>query len=140
MLAIASAITAGSEWPGGKAKAPMGSVIIIKHEDSPETTLIPRLLAMGADLEKVEILRAKAIRRRAGKESIILPMSFQDLDWWRLIFDRVPGPRLLIADPIVSYLGKGVNDRRNTEIREVLNRPLEDVIRPRGSAFSEIRI
>ncbi len=35
-------------------------------------------------------------------------------------------------DPIPSYLGRGVNDRQNSEIREVLEPFIEDVIRPRG--------
>jgi putative DNA primase/helicase len=135
MLAIASAITNGSYWPGGKVKAPLGSVIVLSAEDRPETTIIPRLQAMNANLEKVLILRAKAVRKRDGKESIILPMSFQDLDWWRLILERAADARLLIADPIVSYLGKGVNDQRNTEIREILEPFIEDIIRPSGVCF-----
>jgi hypothetical protein len=135
MLAIAAAITTGSPWPGGGGNAPMGSVIILSAEDSPKTTIVPRLAAMNADLNRVVILRAKAIRKREGKESLILPMSFQDLDWWRVVFDREKEPRILIADPIVSYLGKGVNDQRNTEIREILEPFLEDIIRPRGICF-----
>jgi putative DNA primase/helicase len=135
MLAIAAAITTGSEWPGGTGIAPTGSVIILSAEDSPETTIIPRLRAMNANLEKVQILRAKAVRKRDGKESVILPMSFKDLDWWRLVFDRVPDARMLIADPVVSYLGKGVNDQRNTEIREILEPFIEDVIRSKGICF-----
>ena len=135
MLAIAAAITTGSEWPGGTGKAPVGSVIILSAEDTPETTIVPRLRAMNADMTKIVILRAKAVRKRDGKESLILPMSFRDLDWWRIVFERVADARLLIADPVVSYLGKGVNDQRNTEIRDILEPFIDDVIRAKGICF-----
>lgn len=135
MLAIAAAITTGSTWPGDTGIAPMGSVIILSAEDTPETTIIPRLRAMNADIDKVVILRAKAVRKRDSREPLILPMSFKDLDWWRLVFERVPDARLLIADPVVSYLGKGVNDQRNTEIRETLEPFIDDIIRARGICF-----
>ena len=135
MLAIASAITQGSDWPGGQGRAPVGSVVILSAEDRPETTIIPRLKAMNADVGKVVILRAKVIRRQEGKECTILPMSFQDHEWWRVVFDRTPDARMLIADPIVSYLGKGVNDQRNTELRDILEPFIEEIIRPRGICF-----
>lgn len=135
MLAIAAAITNGSEWPGRTGMAPIGSVIILSAEDDPKTTIVPRLHALGANLDNVVILRAKAIRKREGKPAEILPMSFQDLDWWKVVFERTPDALMLIADPIVSYLGKGVNDQRNTEIREILEPFIDVIIRPAGACF-----
>ena len=52
LLAIAAIITRGAEWPDGAGSAPVGDVVIVSAEDSRETTLKPRLMALGADLDR----------------------------------------------------------------------------------------
>jgi hypothetical protein len=42
--------------------APVGNVLIVS-EDSQDTVLVPRLIAMGADLEKVFFMTWKAMAR-----------------------------------------------------------------------------
>jgi hypothetical protein len=36
------------------------------------------------------------------------------------VFRRLPDARLLVVDPLPAYLGRGVNDARNAELRSVL--------------------
>jgi AAA domain-containing protein len=55
---IASRTTRGEPWPDGSANAGCGSVIILAAEDDPEDTLAPRLRAVGADMERIFLIRA----------------------------------------------------------------------------------
>ena len=54
---IAARISTGGSWPNHEGRAPLGSVIILSAEDGAEDTLVPRLIAAGAD-------RAKSILSR----------------------------------------------------------------------------
>jgi putative DNA primase/helicase len=54
---IIARCTRGGEWPCEEGVAPKGSVIWFTAEDDLEDTVIPRLVAAGADLERVEIIR-----------------------------------------------------------------------------------
>jgi hypothetical protein len=135
LLALAAASSRGSILPDGSGPAPVGGTIILSAEDSPETTIKPRLMAMGADLSRIVILQASVTISRAGKEPLIHPVSLRDRDYWMAVFDRLRGTVLFIVDPIPSYLGRGVNDQRNNEIREVIEPFLANVIRPRRIAM-----
>jgi hypothetical protein len=134
LLACAAAVSTGGPWPAGCGTAPVGTVIIVSAEDHPETTIRPRLQAMGADLAKVIICKARAVIDRDGLRTVH-PMSLQDRTYWRAVFDRYPDAALFIVDPVPSYLGRGVNDRQNNEIRAVLEPFVEEVVRPRGVCF-----
>jgi len=136
LLAIAALITRGAEWPDKSGRAPVGNVIIVSAEDSKETTLKPRLMALGADLDRVVFVTARMTIKKAGKPSMVNPMTLQDCGYWRDILRRFPGCKMLIVDPIPSYLGRGVNDSKNSELRAVIEPFIETVIRPAGVCFS----
>jgi putative DNA primase/helicase len=127
-LAIAALISTGGDWFDRSGPAPLGDILILSAEDNPKDTIKPRLIALGADLDRVTILRARVVISRAGKEPLIHPMSFQDRAYWRMVFDRRPHCRLFVVDPLPSYLGRGINDSRNNEIRGVLEPFLTEII------------
>jgi hypothetical protein len=131
LLSVAAAISTGSAWPEGSGPAPLGIVVILSAEDSPETTIKPRLVAMGADIDRIVISTARVTLERDGRK-VINPVSLQNLEYWGEFFDRLPDCRLFICDPIPSYLGRGVNDQKNAEIRSVLEPFIEEILRPRG--------
>lgn len=54
-IAIAAIITSGGRFPDG-SQCPQGSVMIWSGEDSHSDTLVPRLIAAGADLTKVHFV------------------------------------------------------------------------------------
>jgi hypothetical protein len=54
-VAIAAAVTTGGALPGG-CSAPLGSVIFVVCEDDYSDTIVPRLIAAGADLDRVFFL------------------------------------------------------------------------------------
>jgi putative DNA primase/helicase len=136
MLWIASAISNGSPWPDGAGDAPLGQVIIMTAEDSAETTIKPRLIAMGANMRMIKLIPApKVIIKGPDKDRFFGFKSLVDHGYWERIFELFPQTKLLIVDPVVSYLGKGVNDQKNDEVRSAIEPFLERIIRPRGICF-----
>ena len=66
---LAARTTASNRWPDGAAASPAGSVIILAAEDDVGDTLAPRLLAAGADMARVFVIRSvrdEKSRRGAG--------------------------------------------------------------------------
>ena len=55
---LAARTTASNRWPDGAAASPAGSVIILAAEDDVGDTLAPRLLAAGADMARVFVIRS----------------------------------------------------------------------------------
>jgi AAA domain len=136
MLWVASAVSRGIPWPDGAGDAPQGQVIIVTAEDSAEMTIRPRLRALGADLARIKLVPVpKVMIGQTGKDPYFKLQSVSSLGYWQRLFDVVPDTRLLIMDPVVSCLGKDVNDQKNDEVREALEPFLEQIIRPRGVCF-----
>jgi hypothetical protein len=57
-IAMAAAVTTGGEWPCSEGRAPQGHVVILSAEDGAADTVVPRLMAAGADLHRVQIVSA----------------------------------------------------------------------------------
>jgi putative DNA primase/helicase len=57
-VAIIAAVTTKETWPCGEGRAPLGNVIILSAEDGASDTIVPRLLAAGADLNRVHVVSA----------------------------------------------------------------------------------
>jgi putative DNA primase/helicase len=55
---LAAAVTSARAWPCGEGQAPQGSVVVFSAEDDAADTIVPRLLAAGADLDRVRIVEA----------------------------------------------------------------------------------
>ena len=115
---IAAVISTGGEWPYADGRhAERGGVLIINSEDDPSDTLVPRLIAMGADLAKIRFLKASAL---GG-------FRLQDLDVLHQAIARTPDCRLVIIDPAPSHIGS-VDENGNAPIRGILT-PLSLYIR-----------
>jgi putative DNA primase/helicase len=62
---IGATISNGGAWPNSEGRAPRGSVIILSAEDGAEDTLVPRLIAAGADRRKMsEVTRSDHYARQ----------------------------------------------------------------------------
>ena len=92
-----------------------GSVVILAAEDDVEDTLAPRLLAVGADINRIFTVRS-ARKPDQSRRSFNLQIDLARLE--ELLKDKA-GVRLMIIDPISSYLGK-VDSHKNAEVRTVL--------------------
>lgn len=129
-LDIAARVTTGTPWPVGEHRDnPAGSVAVLAIEDSPETTIVPRLRYAGADLEKIYIV--EGVKRIAESEDDTeLTLSREGFDISRdvyhldLLRQQVPDLKLVIIDPLDSYIGR-VDSKSGNEVRNALW-PLKD--------------
>jgi hypothetical protein len=131
-MAVAAKVSTGGEWWDRSGTAPLGHVFVLAAEDDAERVIAPRLEALGADMERVTILEAKfKVRPPDGGPPLVSFTSLQDLSYWREVFGRVDGPVLMVIDPLPSYVGRGVNDRRNNDVRAILG-PFIDLVKEFG--------
>jgi hypothetical protein len=113
---MAARVTRGDEWPCDEGRAPQGNVILLSAEDDASDTVVPRLLAAGADLEHIEIV---TMIRDTGKRRMFSLVT--DLSLLREKIAAVGNVKLVQIDPISAYLGVGkVDSFRTTDVRAVL--------------------
>jgi putative DNA primase/helicase len=116
-------VTTGSEWPCREGVALNGNVLVLTAEDDLEDTIIPRLVAAGADMQRVHIL--KMVRTKAGKRQFSL---VSDLALLEKTLQEVGGVVLIIIDPLSAYLGVNkVDTYRTSDVRGVLG-PLKELV------------
>jgi len=105
-LAIARGVSLGRGLPGMQSGAP-GKALLASAEDGLGDTIRPRLDAMKADVNRIV--------------AIDTPLTLDDAG-----FAQLEGcvdthkPSLLILDPLVAYLGAGVDIHRANETRAVM--------------------
>jgi putative DNA primase/helicase len=117
-IGLTAALTKTGEWPDGDT-APSGSVIILSAEDAINDTVVPRLVAAGADLSRVYCLKCVRVEGKTQSFNIQTNMN--------LIADKVRevgDVALVIIDPVTAYLGSEIDSHRTTEVRAALL-PLE---------------
>ena len=130
--AIAATVSTGGEWPCNEGRAPLGSVIILNAEDDADDTIVPRLMAAGADLDRVHIV--SAVRGEDGKGNRTFNLQ-ADLDLLERKIDEIGDVALVIIDPVSSYLGK-TDSHKNSEVRGVLEPISEMAARKRVAILS----
>lgn len=117
-LGMAATVTIGGRWPDGSPSA-AGNVLIWSGEDDPADTLLPRLLAAGADPAKCFFIEGT---RRDGE---VLPFDpARDLGQLLATIEKIGGIKLLVIDPVVSTVAG--DSHKNTEVRRALQ-PLVDL-------------
>lgn len=116
--ALIAALTSGGRWPDGATPEP-GRALIWSGEDDMRDTLIPRLIACGADLERVEFVGGI---RDDGRSRAFDPAKDLELLREALLGGNVPD--LLVLDPIVSAVAG--DSHKNAEVRRGLQ-PVVDL-------------
>ena len=117
-LDLAASVTAGRALPSG-FRPQRGSVLIWSGEDDPADTLVPRLLAAGADLTRVRFV---GDTREDGERRPFDPA--RDVDLLAAAVAGVDDVALLIVDPLVSAVPG--DSHKNAEVRRGLA-PLVDL-------------
>jgi len=103
-------------------------------EDDPEDTMVPRLLALGADLAKIH--RLKTAVNSDGKP---MPFSLSDVDLVDASLEAHPKIRMVVIDPVGAYMGRtGRDDYKDSELRTVLD-PLAELAGRRNVAIILIK-
>ena len=116
-LSMAATITKGGRWPDN-GKCPLGDVLIWSGEDDPSDTLLPRLIASGADSSRVHFIHA--IRER-GEERSFDPSK--DTPALMEAARKLPELRFILLDPVANAVAG--DSHNNTEVRRALQ-PLVD--------------
>jgi putative DNA primase/helicase len=114
---IIARCTTGGEWPCNEGTAPKGSVVWFTAEDDLEDTVVPRLLAAGADLDRVHIMQMT--RNTNGSERMFNLAT--DLPLLEAKLKEIGDVVLVIIDPVSAYLVVGkVNNSQTTDVRAIL--------------------
>jgi hypothetical protein len=114
-------------WPCGEGKAPQGNVILFTAEDDLADTVVPRLVAAGAKLDHVHIIKLVLDTDKHGKPRRRMFSLVRDLERLRAKIAEIGNVVLIIIDPITAYLGVGeVDSFRDADVRAVLA-PLQDL-------------
>jgi putative DNA primase/helicase len=113
---IAAAVTANVDLPCDEGNATQGNVIWFNAEDGARDTVLPRLVAAGADADRVHFVDSVLI---AGEEKHFSLVT--DLHLLRKAIIRIGNVTLVIIDPVSAYLGVGkVDSRSATDVRGTL--------------------
>lgn len=124
-LAMAAAVTSAGRWPDG-SRCEAGAVLMWSGEDDPADTLLPRLVAMGADPGRVFFVTGSQV------DGEVLPFDpARDMPQLLAEAERIGNVRLLIVDPVVSAVAG--DSHKNTEVRRALQ-PLVDLGAALGAA------
>lgn len=111
---IAARISNGDAWPDGSPGNSPAKVLYVSGEDDPEDTLVPRMIACGANLSNIAFFTPK----------VLGTFSLADVELLDRAVDQMGGNVLLVCvDPPTAYLGD-VDDHKNTELRSAILTPL----------------
>lgn len=119
---IAAETTNGSKLPDGKAGEP-GGVIIMSPEDSYQHTIVPRLIAAGADLQKIILLSEVPDFNTDGTQ-FNRPVSFPEDA--AILEEAIIECRasLAIIDPVLAMVNGKYDTHKDQEARSALGRML----------------
>lgn len=113
-MGLIGTITSGGRWPDGEPFHERTNALIWSSEDDPADTLVPRLMAAGADLKRVHIIQGRV--NAIGDREPFDPAT--DFDLLRDAVASIGGGSLLLLDPVVNVV-KGDMHRAN-EVRRSL--------------------
>jgi putative DNA primase/helicase len=129
---LAARVTTGQEWPdageawpsigdapGRPTHAEKGSVILASAEDDPHSVLPARLQTAGANLFRIHLLQGALVETGPYTSEEIV-FNLDDLDPLRGAIEQIGDVRLIVIDPIGSYLGAGGGSRGDSTIRATL--------------------
>lgn len=111
-MVLASIVSKGDYFPDG-SKSPQGSVVIWSGEDSAADTLVPRLMAGGANLNKIHFIGDVTMSNK--KRSFDPAIDMQELV---NAASKIDDLSLLIIDPIVNAVSG--DSHKSVEVRRAL--------------------
>lgn len=112
-LDLCARLSTGRPWPDGSPNPVAGSAIVINGEDGAEDTIRARLLGLGADLDRVFVLKSVDEDHRG-----VLSLPTQTLALEAAL--EQTRARLVVIDPVLAFLSPGVNPANDLSIRYAL--------------------
>ena len=111
-LSYAAIVSSGGEWPDD-TRATVGSVLIWTAEDDADDTLVPPLMRMGADLDRIHFIeeaRPPGAKSRPFNPATDMPALVERAK-------AIGDVALLILDPVVAAMPMTRNSHNNAESR-----------------------
>lgn len=115
LATLAAHLSRGRPWPVDGNACPVGSALLLSAEDDPADTVVPRLLAAGADPRRVSCA-AGMIQDGERRRGLCLD---RDIPHLAAAIEAMGDCRLLAIDPPSAFLG-GIDSHSNAEVRGVL--------------------
>src|SRR5215213_1767230 len=123
---LAARVTTGRGMPLHTGKVEAGGVLLLAAEDGVADTILPRIVAAGGDPSRVLVL---------GHDTPLwIP---EDMHTVERGAERI-GAKLIAVDPIMPFLGAGINSNTDKEVRTALS-PLKHLAEWIGAAVLIVR-
>ena len=106
-------------WPDNPNANPIFDTLMLISEDDLNDTIVPRLMAAGADLSRVYFAKQTLIVGENGKRATRRIALDSDLSAVRRILAERTEIKLIVIDPLGSYLGK-LKKNSEEDIRFIL--------------------
>jgi putative DNA primase/helicase len=130
-LSLIACVTAGLAWPDGAPGMKPANVIMLTAEDTLDQEVMPRLVAAGANIDRVYAV--KCLRKDDKDRQFLLG---EDLDALEEKMNEIGDVALITIDPITAYMGK-IDSHKVTDVRGQLG-PLKDFAERNNVAISAI--
>ncbi len=130
-LDLAARITTESRMPDGTPGID-GGAVVLNAEDGMADTIVPRLIAMGAKLERVRIL--KTLPCAEGGRQPEIPGDIAAIETAAKSVDA----KLVIVDPLMAFLAGTTNSFRDQDVRRALA-PLAEMAERTRAAVLVVR-
>ena len=114
-------VSTGKPWVDG-SPCKMGNVLFLSAEDAAADTIVPRLKSMDANLKNIHILEAVTEVMVDGNKERGFSLE-SDIKTLEDLLEKIQGVKLVIIDPITSYLGSGksCDSHKNSDVRAILS-------------------
>lgn len=114
-LDLAARVSTASPLPTGERPEAPASVILLSAEDGIADTIRPRLEAAEADLDRVHVFE-HVLDLEGVPRPPSIPMDVAHIE--RLVVTE--GATLVVVDPLMAYLGAGVDSHRDQDVRRAM--------------------
>jgi putative DNA primase/helicase len=117
-IEFAARTTTGGPWPDGTSTTP-ANVLIVNVEDGAADTIVPRLVAAGADRNMVAIVDGLENVDENGDDD---PMAFslRAIAETKATAKEIGNVGLIVLDPLMALLPGDTNSYKDSEMRSVL--------------------
>lgn len=122
-LDVAARASTGRKFADGAEGFGPADVLIITGEDNIASVMVPRLRALGADMSRIVALQTVAAATQTGE---IGQRGFNlsaDIPELKKTLTKNPGIKLVIIDPLSSFLGRA-DAHKEAEMRGIVMTPL----------------
>lgn len=133
MLDLAARLSRGHPLPDGTKHPPCGTLLLMA-EDGAGDTILPRLENAGADMNMIGLVQTITDDEDGYERMPTIP---DDLTQIENIIEAIDA-RFMVVDPILSYIGEGVNEYRDKEVRRAMM-PIIAMAQRRGLALVCLR-